>query len=203
MIPNVRNVNKVVNPNRLNRFFVFCFNTAIFCILTESFGWALWKIDLIALGDFPMEFCSIGRDCFMGDNSDSEFAVIVSDLLANKGVVDLLTVMRLLFLAWLIVFLLLFQSTWYPIEWYLFVSVQLPNNKEINVNSSILIFIRQRYAHNILLKNGLPQLKWLVFKDYRNFLQFSTPTKSYSRENGGSCQMMRIRLHLVNLNQLR
>ena len=41
MIPNVRNVNKVVNPNRLNRFFVFCFNTAIFCILTESFGWAI------------------------------------------------------------------------------------------------------------------------------------------------------------------
>jgi hypothetical protein len=119
--------------------------------LIESDGWALWKIDLIALGLFPMEFCSIGRDCWtsdlvMGDNSDSEFVVIVSDLLANKGVVDLLTVMRLLFLAWLIVFLLLFQSTWYPIEWYLFVSVQLPKNKEINVNSSNLIFICQRYT---------------------------------------------------------
>ena len=60
--------------------------------------------DLIPLGDFPMEFCSIGRGCWtsdfvMGDNSDSEFVVIVSDLLANKGVVDLLTVMGLLFLA--------------------------------------------------------------------------------------------------------
>jgi hypothetical protein len=41
MIANVRIENKVVNPKFLNRFFVFCFNTAIFCILIESDGWAL------------------------------------------------------------------------------------------------------------------------------------------------------------------
>jgi hypothetical protein len=34
----------------------------------------------------------------MGDNLVSDFVVIVSDLLANKGVVDLLTAMGLLFL---------------------------------------------------------------------------------------------------------
>ncbi|GDX49841.1 hypothetical protein LBMAG26_07000 [Bacteroidota bacterium] len=55
------------------------------------------------LGDFPMEFCSIGRRCLTSDlgmnsTSVSEFVVKVSDLLANKGVVDLLTAMGLFFL---------------------------------------------------------------------------------------------------------